>query len=127
MKNGEANGQYSKIELTTHIKGDILSDADFRIDGKLEGSLKTKGKLIVGKEGKITGEVHCSSADIEGNFSGQLNVSESLTLKTTSNVVGEVSTNKLIVETGALFNATCRMGKEVKSLSKSESTREKTA
>ena len=111
MKNGEGNGQYSKIELTTHIKGDILSDADFRIDGKLEGSLKTKGKLIVGKEGKIIGEVHCSSADVEGNFSGQLVVSENLTLKSTSNVVGEVSTNKLIVETGSLFNATCSMGK----------------
>jgi cytoskeletal protein CcmA (bactofilin family) len=127
MKNGEGNGKYRKIELTTHIKGDILSDADFRIDGKLEGSLKTKGKLIVGKEGKIIGEVHCSSADVEGNFSGQLVVSENLTLKSTSNVVGEVSTNKLIVETGALFNATCSMGKEVKSLSKSGSAREKTA
>jgi cytoskeletal protein CcmA (bactofilin family) len=120
MKNGEANGQYSKVEVTSQIKGDIVSKADFRIDGSLEGSLKTTGKLIIGKEGKIIGEVHCSNADVEGKFSGQLLVADSLTLKATSNVVGEVSTNKLIVETGALFNATCSMGKEVKSLNKSE-------
>jgi len=127
MKNGEANGQYSKIEVTSQIKGDIVSKADFRIDGSLEGSLKTTGKLIIGKEGKIIGEVHCSNADVEGKFSGQLLVADSLTLKATSNVVGEVSTNKLIVETGALFNATCSMGKDVKSLNKSEAAHEKTA
>lgn len=127
MKNAEANGQYSKIEVTSQIKGDIVSEADFRIDGSLEGSLKTTGKLIIGKEGKIIGEVHCSNADVEGKFSGQLLVADSLTLKATSNVVGEVSTNKLIVETGALFNATCSMGKEVKSLNKSEPAHEKTA
>ena len=127
MKNAEANGQYSKIEVTSQIKGDIVSEADFRIDGSLEGSLKTTGKLIIGKRGKIIGEVHCSNADVEGKFSGQLLVADSLTLKATSNVVGEVSTNKLIVETGALFNATCSMGKEVKSLNKSEPAHEKTA
>lgn len=127
MKNGDLNGQYSKIELSTKIKGDINSDADFRVDGTLEGSLKTNGKLIVGKDGKILGEVSCSNAEIEGHFSGQLHVAESLSLKATSNIVGEVNTNKLIVETGAIFNASCSMGKEVKSLNKDGKTREKTA
>ncbi|MGC6423044.1 MAG: bactofilin family protein [Flavobacteriaceae bacterium] len=127
MKNQESNGQYSRIEQSTKITGDISSNADFRVDGTLEGSLKTKGKLIIGKEGKIIGEVSCSNADIEGMFSGQLVVLESLSLKTTSNMVGEVSTNKLIVETGAVFNATCSMGKEVKSLNKDPKAHEKTA
>lgn len=127
MKNGDLNGQYSKIELSTQIKGDINSDADFRVDGTLEGSLKTNGKLIVGKDGKILGEVHCSNAEIEGHFSGQLHVAESLSLKATSNIVGEVNTNKLIVETGAIFNASCSMGNDVKSLNKDGKTREKTA
>ncbi len=127
MKNGDPNGQYSKIEVSTEIKGDINSDADFRVDGVLEGSLKTKGKLIVGKEGRILGEVHCSNAEIEGQFSGQLFVAETLSLKATSNMIGEVNTNKLIVEVGAIFNASCSMGADVKSLNKEEKTREKTA
>jgi len=127
MKNGDLNGQYSKIELSTQIKGDINSDADFRVDGTLEGSLKTNGKLIVGKDGKILGEVHCSNAEIEGHFSGKLHVLESLSLKATSNIVGEVDTNKLIVETGAIFNASCSMGNDVKALNKDGKTREKTA
>lgn len=127
MKNGDLNGQYSKIELSTKIKGDINSDADFRVDGTLEGSLNTNGKLIVGKDGKILGEVHCSNAEIEGHFSGKLHVVESLSLKATSNIVGEVNTNKLIVETGAIFNASCSMGNDVKALNKDGKTREKTA
>ena len=127
MKHTEANGQYSRIEQSTKITGDIISEGDFRIDGVLEGSLNTKGKLIIGKTGKVVGDVSCSNADIEGHFSGKLQVLESLALKATSNIVGEVSTNKLIVETGALFNATCSMGKEVKSLNKRGQAHEKTA
>ena len=52
MKNGEANGQYSKIEVTSQIKGDIVSEADFRIDGSLEGSSKNDRKTYYWKRGE---------------------------------------------------------------------------
>ena len=51
MKNNDVNGQYSRIENSTNIKGDIISEGDFRIDGKLQGSIKTNGKIVIGKEG----------------------------------------------------------------------------
>ena len=57
MKNNDVNGQYSRIENSTLIKGDIVSEGDLRIDGTLEGSIKTKGKIVVGKEGIIKGDV----------------------------------------------------------------------
>ena len=47
MKNTEINGQYSRIEKSTKFKGDIISEADFRIDGVLNGTIKTKGKVII--------------------------------------------------------------------------------
>jgi cytoskeletal protein CcmA (bactofilin family) len=65
MKNIDANGQYSRIENTTIIKGEILSEGDFRVDGTLEGTIKTSGRVIVGKEGKILGGVTCQNADVE--------------------------------------------------------------
>ena len=36
MKNNEINGHYSRIEKSTIVKGDIVSEGDFRIDGTLD-------------------------------------------------------------------------------------------
>ena len=119
MKNNELNGQPNRIERSTKITGEIVSEADFRIDGTLEGTITTSGKVVIGKEGVINGNVNCSFADVEGKFSGKIEVKESLSLKSTSSVEGEVIIGKLIVESGASFNAKCSMrsAKEVKSIS----------
>ncbi len=105
----EVGGQPNRIEKNTKIKGDIISEADFRIDGKLDGNLKTSGKVVIGKDGYIHGKVECVNADIEGNFNGELLVSDLLSLKTSAVIEGTVAVSKLAVEPGATFNASCTM------------------
>ena len=105
----ELGGQPNRIEKNTKIKGDIISEADFRIDGKLDGNVKTSGKVVIGKDGYIHGKVQCVNADIEGSFNGELQVSELLSLKASAVIEGTVSVNKLAVEPGATFNASCTM------------------
>jgi cytoskeletal protein CcmA (bactofilin family) len=51
----------------------------------------------------------CGNADVEGTFDGELTVSGTLNLKTGSNLKGKVRIQKLIVESGATFNANCSM------------------
>lgn len=105
----EPGGQPNRIEKNTKIKGDIISEADFRIDGKLDGNVKTSGKVVIGKDGYIHGKVECVNADIEGNFNGELLVSDLLSLKASAVIEGTVSVTKLAVEPGATFNASCTM------------------
>ena len=119
MKYNEANGQPNRIEKGTKITGEIQSESDFRIDGILEGSISTSGKVVIGKEGKINGKVICKNADFEGVFTGNLEVKETLTLKSSSKTEGDVIISKLIVDAGAFFNAKCSMKltSDVKSIS----------
>ena len=105
----ELGGQPNRIEKNTKIKGEITSEADFRIDGKLDGNVKTSGKVVIGKDGYIHGKVECVNADIEGNFNGELMVSELLSLKSSAIIEGTVIVAKLSVEPGATFNASCTM------------------
>jgi cytoskeletal protein CcmA (bactofilin family) len=114
----EIGGQPNRIEKNTKIKGDIVSEADFRIDGKLDGNVKTSGKVVIGKGGYIHGKVECVNADIEGSFNGELMVSDLLSLKSSAVIEGTVHVSKLAVEPGATFNAACSM-KEKGSLSTS--------
>ena len=62
-----------------------------------------------------------ASSDFDGKFTGTLEVKESLSLKSSSVTEGDVVTSKLIVESGAVFNAKCVMktNVEVKSISDS--------
>jgi cytoskeletal protein CcmA (bactofilin family) len=106
------------IAKNTTFVGEITSDGDFRIDGVLEGTLKTKGRVIIGTEGLVKGTIESTNADIEGRFSGQLSVANTLTIKATSNISGDVIVAKLSIEPGATFNATCAMKGALKELNK---------
>lgn len=119
-KQEEAPGKsQNRISLGTVIEGDLTSDGGFRIDGTVLGSIKTGTKVVLGKDGIITGTLECKNADIEGTFSGKLIVHGLLSLKATAHIDGDVIINKLAVEPGATFNATCRMNTGVKSLADS--------
>ena len=98
MKANEINGQPNKIEASTRITGEIKSNADFRIDGYLNGSITTSGKVVIGKEGVIEGNIKCLNVDIEGKFNGKIEASEVLNLKSTAVIEGEVRISKLIVQ-----------------------------
>ena len=107
--------QRNVIGPTTNITGDITSKGDFRVDGRVEGTIKTSGRLIIGKDGFVIGKVDCANADVEGHISGKLTCTGTLTLKASAIIDGEVYLDKLSVEPGATFNATCSM-KGVKAL-----------
>jgi cytoskeletal protein CcmA (bactofilin family) len=116
------------VGKNTQISGEIISEGDFRIDGTLEGTIKTNGRVIIGETGFIKGKVECTNADIEGKFSGELVVSNTLTVKTSANINGDVIIGKLSVEPGASFNATCTMKGALKEMNKNEQKgKEKTA
>ena len=114
------------IESSTKIVGDIVSKADFRIDGVVEGNITTTGKVVVGRSGKISGKLNCSNADVSGSISGHIQISETLSLMSESYIQGDITTAKLSVEEGAQVDATIVMktGKQLKAV-ESESANDK--
>ena len=113
------------IAKNTTIKGEIISDGDYRIDGVLEGDLKTKGRVIIGSGGVVDGTVEASNTDIEGTFSGKLIVEKILTVKAIAKISGEVVVGKLSIEPGAAFNASCTMKAIVKEVNKEDGKKSK--
>ena len=99
----------NRINDGTILKGDVVSNGYFRIDGVIEGNVKTPSKVVIGKTGKIVGTLTCNNADIEGQVKGNIDIDGTLSLRSTSKIEGKVITGKLAVEQGAFFNATCKM------------------
>ncbi|MFH4963774.1 polymer-forming cytoskeletal protein [Gaetbulibacter sp. M235] len=120
----ESTSSQNIIAQGTKINGDFNSEGDFRIDGTVEGNIKTTGKVVVGKSGFIKGTLQGTDAHFEGKFSGKLSLSGILTLKSTAHIDGEVVVGKLAVEPGAAFNVTCIMKGTVKEMNKGGQQRE---
>ncbi len=116
----ENTSNQNVIAQGTKIVGDFNSEGDFRVDGTIEGNIKTTGKLVVGKEGYIKGTLQGTDAYFEGKFSGKLSLSGTLTLKASAFIEGEVVVGKLAVEPGATFNVTCVMKGTVKPMNNGE-------
>jgi len=94
----------------TNVEGTVQAEKDIRIDGTMKGTLICKGKVIIGPTGTIIGDVQCENAVIEGRFEGVMTVGEVLHVKETAKVEGDISTQKLIVQPGSIFNVKCKMG-----------------
>jgi|TARA_B100000780_G_scaffold163955_1_gene114638 cytoskeletal protein CcmA (bactofilin family) len=130
MQQSRESNKIDIIEKTTKIVGDITSQADFRIDGYVEGTITTSGKVVVGDEGRVSGNVICANSDVAGSIKGRLDVSGILSLKSSAKIEGEVIAGKLAIEAGANVDANISMkgAKKMKALSSDEKTQsEKTA
>lgn len=102
-------GKTNRIVEGTIIDGNITTNTDFRIDGKLTGNFTSDGKIVIGSTGEVKGDILCKNIDIEGDFTGKLHVEEMLFIKSKAHIKGEVVVGKLAVEPGARFEASCEM------------------
>ena len=116
----EGTSSQNIIAQGTKIVGDLNSEGDLRVDGIIEGNIKTTGKVVVGKNGTIKGTLQGTDAYFDGKFNGKLALSGTLTLKATAHIEGEVVAGKLAVEPGATFNVTCMMKGAVKEMNKGD-------
>tara|TARA_B100000780_G_scaffold62704_1_gene40747 strand:- start:627 stop:1034 length:408 start_codon:yes stop_codon:yes gene_type:complete len=127
MNKTETTAAINMIGAGTTINGDIVSKGDIRVDGTLKGSVNTQGKLVLGREGMIEGDVICKDADISGLIKAKITVSQLLSLKTTAKLSGDIITNKLSIEPGATFSGSCSMGAVIKDLKDAGKIDKKTA
>ena len=93
----------------TTIKGEVIATGDIRVDGTIIGTMKSTGKVVVGQQGVVEGEIECNSADISGRIKGTMKVEELTSLKSTSRLEVELYTKQLFIEVGAIFTGKCDM------------------
>ncbi|MGB3948062.1 MAG: polymer-forming cytoskeletal protein [Bacteroidia bacterium] len=115
------------IGAGTVIQGDIKTNGDIRIDGTLTGSISVKGKLVIGVSGSVEGEIICQNADISGNVKAKVTVAELLSLKASAKLSGDIITNKIAIEPGAVFSGSCSMGGVIKDIKGERTEKQKFA
>lgn len=112
----EISNSSNVIGKGTVLEGNIETYGNIRIEGKIIGNIKSKSKIALGNSSHVEGNITAQNADIEGEVRGKIDISELLILKATAVVHGDISTGKLVVEPGAVFNGSCKMGASIKDI-----------
>jgi cytoskeletal protein CcmA (bactofilin family) len=101
----------SLIGANSNFKGDIDTKGTLRIDGTMEGSVNADW-LILGEKAFLKGDVTARGIVVGGRIEGNLKAKEIIEIKVKGQVYGDVSTSKLTVVEGGLFDGRSSMAKE---------------
>ena len=105
MDNNVNLNEVSRISAGTAFKGTIITTGDIRIDGQFDGTLSSKGRLVVGESATVNGDVICQNVDFSGKMGkGTIYVADTLSLKGGCSVDGDLRYKKLQVELDAKIN-----------------------
>lgn len=106
---GAGINDVTRISKGATINGDLISSSDIRVDGVINGKVLSDGKIVVGEQAALSGSMFCANLDFWGKMEGDIYVKDTLCIKSTATVNGNIHVHKLQVEMGAQINGTCKM------------------
>lgn len=109
----QASQNYDKVETilgkSFHVKGTVYAGGSVRIEGSLEGELEVKEDLVIGESAVLEGIVKAANVHMSGKIIGDLYADGQLKLTQTSQMLGNVEVDKIIIDEGATFQGNCVM------------------
>jgi cytoskeletal protein CcmA (bactofilin family) len=100
------------LDSGSHLEGELRFEASFRVDGKLTGTVRSEGDLIVGESGEIEGELHAGQIFVSGTVRGTIRASRKIQIAPSGKVFAEIDTPSLVIEDGATFEGRCAMSRD---------------
>ncbi|MBD3263668.1 MAG: helix-turn-helix domain-containing protein [Candidatus Omnitrophica bacterium] len=99
------------LDVNATMQGSLVfSDpVNLKINGKFEGTLNTKGNLVIGEDAQVTANIEGENIMIAGSVKGKIRASGLFKLTSTASVTADVQTPRISVEEGASFNGKCTM------------------
>lgn len=99
----------SRISQGAAIRGDLSSSTDIRVDGQVDGTLFSEGKVVVGETARLSGKLFATNIDFWGKMDGDIFVKDTLSLKSSAVVNGNIHVRRIQVEMGAQINGSFKM------------------
>lgn len=101
--------EISRISEGVVVKGEIISPGDVRVDGKVDGKLRSDGRIVIGEGAELKGGLYCKVLDFWGKMDGDIYVGDTLSLKASSVVKGSIHARRFEVEMGARIDGSVNM------------------
>lgn len=94
---------YSVLDAQLTITGDIETDGTLRIDGRLEGSVRRAGIVILGVGATIQGNVSAGEVVVGGSVQGDIRATHRVELQPTAVVTGDIEAGTILIQEGGVL------------------------
>lgn len=106
----ESPDRLNRLVSGTELTGDLTTNSSLRIDGKIDGNVVCNGKLVLGQDGLISGNINATEVELDGTVEGHIVAEVLLTLHQTAIVKGDIRTGRLVIEDGAQIEGNIQTG-----------------
>lgn len=93
----------------TVVTGDMQVQNSLRVDGTIRGKVNVTDTVLIGKEGKVEGEIIAKDVMIGGKIEGNVQAAGKVLLETNAQITGDIKASQLVVDEGATFDGKCVM------------------
>ena len=98
------------------IKGELSGREDLYLDGEVEGTIELREcNFTVGPNGRVRGNVHVKSVIVQGKIQGNISASQRVELRNSAAVTGDIATDRILMEEGAVFKGKLETAEKAKS------------
>ncbi len=108
-----SHAESSRIGESMMVKGEVSGSEDLYVDGEVEGSIALQShSLIIGPSGRVRANVVAGEVAVHGKLDGNVLASERVELKQAAVLVGDIVTQRIVIEDGAYFKGSIDVHKE---------------
>jgi cytoskeletal protein CcmA (bactofilin family) len=93
-------GEGSKLKGEFEFSGELTISSE--IDGKIV--MRDNGKVVIERNGNVTGSIYCDTIEIFGNFSGNIKAESKVIIRSSGKLNGHILSGELAIYPGALVN-----------------------
>ena len=110
-ENKEVEKEEKVIEISAPMHGAMTfsEPVNLRINGDFTGALTTQGTLTISQTALIEANINGENIVVAGKIKGNVIAKKMLVLMPTAIVTGDISTPKLNIVEGAIFQGKCHM------------------
>ncbi len=93
------------------VKGELTSQNDMLIHGRVEGKIRGANRVVVSESGNVQAQVYASIVSIHGEVHGDCEASKKIEITETGKVFGNISAEAVAIAEGATFRGSIKMTK----------------
>lgn len=103
------DGALSIVAAGMTVTGDIESNGVVKVEGTIEGTIRCARQVLVGRQGRVKGDIVTREAVIGGRVDGTISGAERVEIQSSAIVSGDIHAKSLVVVEGAQLNGSVRM------------------
>jgi cytoskeletal protein CcmA (bactofilin family) len=108
-----ARTEVAHIGKSVVVKGELSGSEDLYLDGEVEGSIELREHhLTIGPHGKVRASVNARDVVVHGQVNGNVRGSERVELKKSAVLTGDIVTQRIVIEDGAVFKGSLETQRE---------------